>query len=790
MNKEVGKPDQIERCKILFKGIVQGVGFRPYLYRSAQEFQLTGFVKNTTEGVILEVEGKNIDGFINYIFNHLPPLSEVVDYHVSNIPLQFSKKFEIHSSENTDKSDLLVSPDIAVCENCKKELADPSDRRYRYPFINCTDCGPRLTIIQDLPYDRPKTTMFKFPMCEQCSTEYHDPLDRRYHAQPVSCYKCGPILALYDCQTNEIITKTGNPLAPLEHACKKIKQGHIVAIKGLGGYQLACLASSDEALLKLRKFKKRERKPFALMGTLEMIRQNCMVSEAETKHLLSPSAPILLLKSKPETTVSRYVAPGQNTIGFMVPYTPLHILLLREINQPLVMTSANFSDEPIIHKDFYSVLKELSDYILTHDRDIYLFADDSVARVVEEKLYMIRRSRGYVPFPITLPLESPKTILALGPMLKTTFAIVRGNKAILSPHIGDTESPSAIEAEKFAVDHYRKLFAFEPDIVVIDKHPGYPNRLLAKQFKNAEIVEIQHHQAHVGSLLAETGEKEPIIGISMDGTGYGDDGKIWGGEFFVGNYQDLSRFGHLKYIFLPGGDKAVLEPWRFALSILFSLYGADDQTVSQFANQFGEKGLQQLKIINSKINAFGVLTSSCGRVFDAVSSLLGVGHFNSFDGDLPSQLQTCAEACGSSAANSNFTIEKEENNTILNLLPLFHDIINDNRSVPEKAFIFHKTLAQGIVSMAEEARNELNINKVGLTGGVFQNTLLLRLTMDRLKEKGFQVLIHSEVPSNDGGISLGQAYLAIGKQIAKAQRHKGTKKKIFYKNFVSWCLRG
>jgi hydrogenase maturation protein HypF len=541
----------------------------------------------------------------------------------------------------------------------------------------------------------------------------------------------------------------------------------------LGGYHLACLASSDEALLKLRKFKKRERKPFALMGTLEMIRENCLVTEAEEKHLLSPSAPILLLKRKTETCVSKYAAPGQDTIGFMVPYTPLHILLLREIAEPLVMTSANFSDEPIIHKDFYPVLKELSDYILTHDREIHLFADDSVARVVDGKLYMIRRSRGYVPFPIALPLESTKTILALGPMMKTTFAVVRGNKAILSPHIGDTESSPAIEAEKFAIDHYRKLFAFEPEIVVTDKHPGYPNRLLAKQFKNAEIVEVQHHKAHVGSLLAENKEKGPIIGISMDGTGYGDDGKIWGGEFFVGNYQDLSRFGHLKYIFLPGGDKAVQEPWRFALSILYSLYGADDPAVTRFAHQFGEKGLQQLRIINSKLSAFGVLTSSCGRVFDAVSSLLGIGHFNSFDGDLPSQLQTCAEACGPSAAIYNFTIEKEENITILNLLPLFHDIMNDRRNVTGKAFLFHKTLAQGIVNMAEQARNETDINKAGLTGGVFQNTLLLRLTMDRLKEKGFQVLVHSQVPSNDGGISLGQAYLTIGKQIAaKAQRHK------------------
>jgi hydrogenase maturation protein HypF len=360
-------------------------------------------------------------------------------------------------------------------------------------------------------------------------------------------------------------------------------------------------------------------------------------------------------------------------------------------------------------------------------------------------------------------------------MLKTTFTVIRGNKALTSAYIGDTESPAAIEAEKFAIRHYMKLFAFKPDIVVIDKHPGYPNRLIAGEFPDAEVVEIQHHKAHVGALLAETGETGPIIGVSMDGTGYGDDGNIWGGEFFVGDYHSLSRFGHLKYLFLPAGDKSIKEPWRFALSLLHTLYGPDHQTVSQFAGKFGKKGHQQLEIIKNARDKFGVLTSSCGRIFDAAASILGIGYFNSFDGDLPSLLQGVAEKSRGSNTGCNcncdcdcdcdcyeFFIEKEEKNTVLNLLPLFDDMINDNRRVAEKAFIFHQTLANGIVSMAEQARSEYDINKVGLTGGVFQNTLLLELTLARLKAKEFQVLLHSEIPANDGGISLGQCYLAYG----------------------------
>lgn len=758
---------KIERYRILFKGIVQGVGFRPYLYKTATTHNLTGFVKNTSEGVILEVEGTGIRDFISFTFANLPPLSKVVDHKIIAIDLQHSTRFEIHASESTSKSDLLVSPDIAICDNCRRELLDPEDRRYRYPFINCTDCGPRLTIIRDLPYDRPLTTMSIFPMCLECEKEYQDPLNRRYHAQPVSCYQCGPTLALHDLRQPELKVEGSDEI--IAEVCRQLKAGKLAAIKGLGGYHLACLAGSDEAVSEMRRRKRRERKPFALMGTMEMIREYCEITADEEKHLSAPSAPILLLKRKSSSNlndgISSHVAPGQNTIGFMLPYTPLHILLLRGVSAPLVMTSANFTDEPIIHKDGAAGLKRLADVILTNDREIYLFADDSVARVLEGRMYMIRRSRGYVPYPITMPFKPKCTILGLGPMLKTTFTFWRGDKAISSPYIGTTDTPESIRVQRFGLQHYMKLFAFDPEIVALDKHPSYPNRLLARDFKQAKIVEIQHHRAHVGSLMAETGFTGPIIGISFDGTGYGDDGKIWGGEFFTGDYRKLDRFGHLKYLFLPAGDKSVKEPWRFSLSLLHSLYGESTETQA-FAERFGKRGAQQLQVIKNQLG--GVLTSSSGRIFDAAACLLGIGELNYFDGDLPSQLQSIAEESNGENDGENdgamglypFSIKNEDGTEILNLLPSFDEMLKDSSELPDKAYRFHASLAAAIIAMAEKARQQTGIATVGLTGGVFQNTLLLRLTLDKLRRKEFDILLHSIVPSNDGGISLGQAFLA------------------------------
>lgn len=720
----------------------------------------------------MEIEGENLDLFIQYIFQHLPTLSETIEHHTETIPVQNSEGFLILPSEHDGKSDLLVSPDMAVCENCKKEFYSPGNRRFHYPFINCSDCGPRLSITRDLPCDRPQTTMAKFPMCNDCRHEYENPLDHRYHDQPISCYCCGPVLALYNCRTSAIETRMADPLAPLKTAAVRIKQHDVVAIKGVGGYHLACLSSSDHALDKLRKYKKLERKPFALMATLEMIKKYGYVSATEEKHLLSSAAPILLLERKAVPGISSMVAPDQEALGFMLPYTPIHILLLAEVGEPLVMTSANFPGEPIIYQDVFQALRELCDFVLTHDREIHFFSDDSVARVIEERLYMIRRSRGYVPFPISFPVEShggrSRTVLALGPMLKNTFTFVKNGKAITSPHIGNIQSPYSLEVERMTIQHYMNLFSFSPGVVAIDKHPGYPNRLLAREFKDAQIVEIQHHKAHVASLLAEKQINTPVIGIAMDGMGYGDDGKIWGGEFFIGDSRELERFGHLKNLYLPSGDLSVKEPWRFALSILVSLYGTREPRVKEFAGQFGEKGEKQLWLMESGLAGLGVLTSSCGRLFDAAASLVGIAHNNTFDGDLPLRLQHYAHEYQRKQQPINnrdlrlydFSIEHPGDTCILNLLPMLDGLVRDNRPVEEKAFCFHSTLVAGMVRMAEIARDVHQIHHVGLTGGVFQNPILLELAMKQLQEKGFRVWIHSHVPANDGGISIGQALLA------------------------------
>ncbi|MCP4221601.1 MAG: carbamoyltransferase HypF, partial [bacterium] len=655
-------------------------------------------------------------------------------------------------------------------------------------FINCTDCGPRFSIIRNLPYDRPQTTMKDFLMCGSCDDEYKDPYDRRYHAQPVSCYECGPILTLYD-------KKLEVPPNPAETACLKLKEGFVVAVKGLGGYHLACKASDNEAVLKLRELKGRDKKPFALMGTLEMISQYAFVSAKELELLRSPASPIVLLKRKsgdpgngtdPGTfpPVGDAVAPARDTLGFMLPYAPLHLLMLDMVGEPLVMTSCNISDEPIIFRDQLETILTLCDFVLTNNRDIHIFADDSVARVFDESLYMVRRSRGFIPLPMKVPVNSPKTILAVGPMLKTTFTFLFRGKAIMSQYIGDTDSPASLEAEKNAISHFEHIFSLTPDIVVVDKHPGYPNRELAEKYENVEVVEIQHHEAHVGSLLAEKAEHGKIIGIAMDGTGYGDDGNIWGGEFFVGDYKHLTRFGHLKYLFMPSGDLSAKEPWRFALSILHTLYGTVGEktmeppgvtenppslaglppSVAGFLKPFGQKGRFLLEAISKQ--AGGILTSSCGRLFDAVACLLGLGNTNNYEGELPIKLQERAEQAPTLEDCYSFETEKEEKITVLNLLPAIHDIIEDSRDTAQKAYLFHRTLAEGIAAMAEIAREQYGIDKVGLTGGVFQNTLLLQLTKKLLEQKGFSTLVHSRVPPNDGGVSMGQALLAAGTCLA------------------------
>jgi len=741
------------RLRLHFSGIVQGVGFRPFLYRAAEKFKLKGFVKNTSAGVTLEIEGNRLPGFVNYITRNAPPLSLIETLRLEAVPERNSRKFLILESETNGRNNVMVSPDIALCANCQKEMADPSDRRHGYPFTNCTDCGPRLTIITGLPYDRPLTTMKGFTMCPDCAREYRLPLDRRYHAQPISCPQCGPKLSLQ-------IKGKASEGDSLDGAIKILKADKVLAVKGIGGYHLACRAASAAAMARLRRLKNRERKPFALMATMAMIKKNCRVSQAEKNMLLSPAAPIVLLETLPGNRLVSRVAPGQNRIGFMLPYSPLHKLLIEIMGEPLVMTSANLADEPLIFRDDSRMLPRLADAVLAHDRPIGTFCDDSVLQAFNKDTYFIRRSRGFVPLPIGLPFTSSRTVLALGGMLKTTFTLLQGDRALVSPHIGDTGTTSALAAEKEAINHFLDLFALRPEVVVIDPHPAYPNRLLAADFPGAEIVEVQHHRAHIASLLAERSEKGKVLGIALDGSGYGDDGTIWGGEFFSGDLRGLERAGHLLPVFLPGGDAAAREPWRMALSLLRAIPGAGPKA-ERLAKKFGRKGEQVLECIVERRG--GVMTTSCGRLFDGVAALLGLGDLNQFEGELPMRLQAEAEKAQPQKQSYPYAIEQKGAMPVLNMLLALEALLDDKKSRAEKAYRFHLTLANGLLDMAIHCSGVSGIQTVALSGGVFQNLLLLKLSRELLQKNGFQVLHHTLVPANDGGIALGQAALAATK---------------------------
>ncbi len=742
----------MKRWRIIFNGIVQGVGFRPFIYRNAVSLNLKGFVRNSSRGVVVEVEGEDsqLKKFIEIILKNPPPISSIEEYRIEEIEVRNSKDFKILHSEKEETTNILVSPDIGICEDCKRELFNPSDRRFMYPFINCTNCGPRFTIIEDLPYDRVRTTMKKFEMCEECREEYEDPLNRRYHAQPISCYDCGPSLS--------VISHDGKMEVadPISFIAEELKRGRIVSIKGLGGYHLACSPFDDSVVMRLRDLKSRETKPFALMGTLSMIEEFCYVSEDEKKILLSPSAPIVLLRKKRGKRISKFVAPEQNYLGFMIPYTPLHLLILEKVKFPLIMTSANMKDQTIIYRDNYEELLKMSDFILTHDRDIHIFVDDSVVQVVNRNLYTIRRSRGYVPLPFEIPLNSKKTVLGIGGAMKTTFTFLKDNRAIMGQHIGDTYTLQSIEEERRAIKHFMKLFSLYPDTVVVDMHPDYPNRIIVDEFKDSRVIEVQHHKAHLASLMGENGYTGSIIGIVMDGTGYGEDGTIWGGEFFMADGENIRRVGHIKNFFLSGGDMSIKEPWRALLSLLYEVF-KDDTPLIRFVEKYGEKGYMVLNSIKRRTG--GVMTSSCGRVFDAVAVLLGLGDRNTYEGELPMKLQYYAENSSKPGVSYPFNIEEKDGFYILNMEPAILAIMEDGRGREDRAFIFHNTLSRAFLELSLILREKYHIDTVGFSGGVFQNRLLLELLTELMEREKFNILLHSRVPPNDGGISLGQAFI-------------------------------
>ncbi len=775
-------------ASISVRGIVQGVGFRPFVYGLAVKHNLKGRVYNTSEDVRIEVEGKAeaLRQFERELRTQAPPLA-----HIENIAVEYHRPvgyetFEIQKSQAQRGKYQLVSPDVATCQACLGEVMDPRDRRYRYPFTNCTNCGPRFTIIEGMPYDRPKTTMRYFQMCPECQAEYDNPLDRRFHAQPNACPRCGPRVQLVDNQGK--LVSESNPIAA---AGQLLREGKILAIKGLGGFLLACDATNGSVIRTLRTRKNRPSKPFAIMvATLDEARKHCYVLPQEERLLTSPQSPIVLMIWKESSSVSREVAPDLWFLGIMLPYTPLHHILLRDAGLPLVMTSGNLSEEPIA-RDNDEALRRLSgiaDYFLVHNRDIYSRYDDSVAMIERGISQLVRRARSCAPYPICLPFKT-REVLGCGAQEKNTFCLTKDNYAFVSQHIGDMENMETLEHFGNTVSLYKRLFHIEPEIIACDLHPDYLATKYAEELGAAgmKLVPVQHHHAHIASCLADNGLEGPVIGVSFDGTGMGADGKIWGGEFLIADYHSYRRAAHLEYLPLPGGDAAIKRPCRTAIGYVLTLLGEDAlNAVFAALNQVKGKQSQRDSIervtelemevikrqIERRINS--PVTSSMGRLFDAVSALLGIRGEVDYEGQAAVELEMAAysgviaarvrqEATASAEESYPYCVAEDKGIRIVLLKDLLSAIIEDLQHGVCRGKIsvrFHNTVAQMISDMCGLMADETGITQVTLSGGVFQNRLLLRKAISLLEDSGLHVLTHRQVPCNDGGISLGQAIIA------------------------------
>jgi hydrogenase maturation protein HypF len=766
----------MDRRAIEVSGIVQGVGFRPFIHDLATRLGLNGFVKNQTGGVLIEVEGEgeSLDRFCGELITRPPPLARIDGVACSPRDQIGDSEFRIESSEVDRSGAIFISPDVATCDDCLRELFDPRDRRYRYPFLNCTNCGPRLTIVQAAPYDRVRTTMASFAMCEACRAEYEDPRDRRYHAQPIACPRCGPRLAAIDCQGQPIETD-----AALALGIALLKDGKIAALKGLGGYHLACLAGDVAAVAELRKRKHRDQKPLAIMvKNVLAARAICEVNRCEEALLTSPQRPIVLLPRRPGAAVAPEVAPGNPDLGVMLPYTPLHHLILNDLGgAPLVLTSGNASDEPIAYNDNDALarLAGIADLFLTHDRQIHLRCDDSVTRILAGSEMSLRRSRGYAPVPIELPSPCGIPILALGGQMKVTFALGRGRHAFLSHHLGDLDYYAAYRAYVEAIAHFERLFALEPELIVHDLHPDYASTRYARQREGTvPLLAVQHHHAHLASCMAEHGLNEPVIGVAFDGTGFGSDGAIWGGEFLVGDYRGFRRAAHLRYVAMPGGERAIHEPWRMAVAHLRDAGASNDGCVRSMpaatirtVEQMIEKGFNT------------PLTSSAGRLFDAVAALVGVRGAVTYEGQAAMELEWLATGMAASGAypfecNRARGAEFPGAMLVVDTRPLIRAVVRDVAQGIPRAMIsrrFHTTMVELIACVCDDLRRSTQLDSVVLSGGVFMNALLSIEATGRLEAAGFRVYRHGLIPPNDGGLSLGQlaiaAALAAGENAGK-----------------------
>jgi len=760
----------IERQRILVTGRVQGVGFRPTVYRLARELRLTGKVFNDTRGVTVELQGgrEGIDEFVCRLLSRpdKPPLAEIYSCkRVSIERVEGENAFTIEKSESEGTALSQVTADIAICNDCLTEMNDPQDFRHRYPFINCTNCGPRYSIVKTIPYDRLNTTMSVFEMCATCAAQYHDMADRRFHAQPVACPRCGPKVWLADRAGKPLLT--GNDEAIAE-AARLLQAGRVVAIKGVGGFHLACDALNNGAVLRLRQRKRRDYKPFAMMAaSVEAVRKYAIVDRAADEVLTSPQSPIVLLPRKPDAAVAPAVAEGTSALGFMLCYAPLHYLLFAEGLDVLVMTSGNISDEPLICRNEIALkrLGDVADAFLMHDREIYRQVDDSIVHFVAGEPVLLRRARGYVPTPIYMEEKSPQEVLAAGADLKNTFCLVKHNQLILSEHIGDLEDAEVYRHYVRSIEHLKGLFEVEPQVVACDLHPGYLSTQYAKSVPATRVIEVQHHWAHVASVLAEHGLAGPVIGLECDGTGYGTDGAIWGCECMIASLAGFERFGHLAYYPLAGGDRASKEAIRPLLSLLRQAYG-ETFTIHEFAWLLEriEPDERRLRLIMEQIDKGinAVSTSSLGRVFDAVAAVVGLGNYNHFDAQLPMALESIAQpGVGDQYEYDLHSPGREP--VQLDLRKVLRGLIDDVKRAEAPAIIsakFHNTLAEALLAMAKAARESTCLEIVALSGGVFCNRYLANRLAMRLKQEGFTVLLNRDVPSNDGGIALGQAAIA------------------------------
>ncbi|MFP4056192.1 MAG: carbamoyltransferase HypF [Candidatus Brocadiia bacterium] len=748
-------PQTAVRYRVHVRGTVQGVGFRPFVYRLAREEGLAGWVRNDSSGVVVEVEGpaEHADRFLERLSAEAPPVADIAEVRQEAIAPSGEADFVIAHSERRPDALAEIPPDLGICEECRRELLDPADRRYRYPFINCTNCGPRFTIAYSLPYDRPFTSMRRFTMCPACQAEYDDPADRRFHAQPNACWECGPRLALLDAQGSSVPTDE-----PIRAVAQALREGRIAAIKGLGGFHLAADATNQQAVLALRERKWREKKPFALMvPDLEAARRLCELGEPEARLLADYRKPIVLAPKRPGHPVAPAVAPASRLFGLMLSYTPLHVLLMEEGLTALVMTSANRTDEPIAidNREAVDRLGSVADLFLVHDRDIIRRSDDSVTRVVRGQPVVQRRARGYVPRPV--PVRVPGSVLALGGDLKNTICIVRRGRAYLSQHIGDLEHAEAHDFYAETIAHFKNILETDPALAAHDLHPGYHSTAFARRLEGVERVGVQHHHAHAAACMAEHGLDGPVLGVSLDGTGYGPDGAIWGGEFLVATLADFERLAHLAYVPMPGGERAIEEPWRMAVAYLGEAVEELERAGVDAAALAAVEELVRRGVACPQ-------TSSMGRLFDAVSALLGVCTEVSYEGQAAIELEAAAEA--GDPTFYPFQLDVTEPPWTVDPRGIVRAVLDDLRAGASRGLIaarFHNTMVAVVRSVCARACRERGLETVVLSGGCFQNQWLAERAAEGLERDGFDVRSHRRVPTNDGGLAIGQAVVALAR---------------------------